>query len=474
MAVEKRNRIFVNRSLNMNYIRAIGFDMDHTLARYYHETFEELAFTKTIEKLVENGYPQAILNLKFDSKLCIRGLLIDKKRGNLLKVDGHKYVKLAYHGKTKMEKSERHSLYNVDSYKAETFLSVDTFFSLSEVQLFAELIDFKDKHPGSLKQSYEQIYQDIRNYIDLCHRDGSIKTEVMRHPSRFIERDPHLAEALFRLLEGDKTLFLLTNSLYDYTEVILSYLLDDAHPDLKSWKQFFNFKITGSGKPGFFTGSQPFYEVTGQENLLREISGPLESSKIYQGGSASRFQTLTGFQGDEIMYVGDHIYTDIIRSKGLFNWRTMLVVEELERELDGLRKQKAGEKEILSLIDQLEEMDIQLAKARMRIRNAEKKILEGASASIQKEHEQALAKYNELKEAANQCDRLIAAKVKTRDDEVHPYWGQLMRVGWEKSRFAQQLEQYACIYSARVSNLRFYSPAKRFISAYDQMPHEIS
>ena len=28
----------------------------------------------------------------------MRGLTIDKKRGNILKIDRHKYVKLAYHG----------------------------------------------------------------------------------------------------------------------------------------------------------------------------------------------------------------------------------------------------------------------------------------------------------------------------------------------------------------------------------------
>ncbi len=34
-----------------------------------------------------------------------------------------------------------------------------------------------------------------------------------------------------------------------------------------------------------------------------------------------------------MLYVGDHIYGDILRSKKTLGWRTMLVVPELESEL---------------------------------------------------------------------------------------------------------------------------------------------
>jgi hypothetical protein len=37
--------------------------------------------------------------------------------------------------------------------------------------------------------------------------------------------------------------------------------------------------------------------------------------------------------GSEVLYVGDHIYGDILRSKKSLGWRTMLVVPELENEL---------------------------------------------------------------------------------------------------------------------------------------------
>jgi len=37
--------------------------------------------------------------------------------------------------------------------------------------------------------------------------------------------------------------------------------------------------------------------------------------------------------GDEILYVGDHIYTDVSQSKVHLRWRTALICRELEDEV---------------------------------------------------------------------------------------------------------------------------------------------
>ena len=87
MTSNKTEQMFVNRSLNMASITSIGFDMDHTLARYNRVNFENLAFHKTLEKFIEAGYPQELSQLEFDPKFVIRGLLVDRAKGNLLKVD---------------------------------------------------------------------------------------------------------------------------------------------------------------------------------------------------------------------------------------------------------------------------------------------------------------------------------------------------------------------------------------------------
>jgi ribonucleotide monophosphatase NagD (HAD superfamily) len=40
----------------------------------------------------------------------------------------------------------------------------------------------------------------------------------------------------------------------------------------------------------------------------------------------------------DIMYVGDHIYTDVNQSKMNLSWRTCLILRELEQEIQALAK----------------------------------------------------------------------------------------------------------------------------------------
>jgi HAD superfamily 5'-nucleotidase-like hydrolase len=464
----------------MAKIRSVGFDMDHTLAIYNRESFETLAFGETLKKFIDAGYPEELIRLNFKPNFLIRGLLVDRERGNILKVDAHKYVKSAYHGHTPLTKSERHKLYNNQSFKADKFLSVDTFFALSEVQLFVEIVDFMAKYPGRIEKSFVEVYDDLRQFIDLSHRDGSIKDKVLSSPEKYIQRDKYLGNALIRLLDAGKSLFLLTNSMWDYTDVIMSYVLGaTSSEDLSNWRDYFNYIIVGGGKPGFFTGSQPFLEVVPVSGLLKIHHGALSSSAVYHGGNATLFQKLTKVQGDEILYVGDHIYGDIMQSKGLFNWRTMLIVEELEDEIPKLAAQHKQLETIMDLVAKREVLDEELQKMRSLIAaNIEQRDRANQNSEAKKAHY--LSKENEksIEQAENatgklqQADKEIREKILERERAIHPIWGELMKVRLERSRFANQVSSYACIYTSKASNLRYYSPFKRHESFYERMPHD--
>lgn len=480
MTLKKWQRIFVNRTLNLGSIQSIGFDLDNTLALYRREVFEALAFRATLEKFIAAGYPEELLLLKFNPTSVIRGLLVDKERGNILKVDGHKYVKIAFHGKNMLDRETRRKLYNSESFKAGDFISLDAFFALSEVQLFSEIIDYMDRNPGKIKKTYKEVYQDLRFFIDESHRDGTIKSQVTKHPEIFINRDKYLSMALTRMIDGGKKLFLITNSDWTYTEFLMKYILNDLHPDLPNWLDYFEYLIVSAGKPSFFTGNQPFYEVVTESNLLKVHNGKLCKNKVYHGGNATLFQQLTGYKGDEILYVGDHMFGDIINSKGLFNWRTMLIVEELDAELPKLEELKDGYEQILKLTQEREEFDetIQILRSKL---NANQKQLDIAvqkadakkAQHLKTEVEKTSEKLAERTGALNDIETKIKDMIQKREEALHPVWGELMKVGLEKSRFAQQVEQYSCIYTSRVSNLRFYSPFKRFVSMHDLMPHEV-
>lgn len=54
---------------------------------------------------------------------------------------------------------------------------------------------------------------------------------------------------------------------------------------------------------------------------------------LYSGGSAQMVENSLDIHGDEILYVGDHIYTDVSQSKVHLRWRTALICRELEEEV---------------------------------------------------------------------------------------------------------------------------------------------
>lgn len=50
-------------------------------------------------------------------------------------------------------------------------------------------------------------------------------------------------------------------------------------------------------------------------------------------GNCDVFTELMGAKGKDVLYVGDHIFGDILKSKKIRGWRTFLVVPELVQEL---------------------------------------------------------------------------------------------------------------------------------------------
>ena len=177
------NDVFCNREINLQNIRAIGFDMDYTLAQYNQLEFDKLAFDGAVQKLVHSlRYPQDVLEFTYSNanQFWIRGLIIDTQRGNFLKIDRHKYVRVAYHGFTPMSSKVRKSLYSrafnkIPSFGEKHFVNLDTLFQHVDAHLFASLVDLKDGGEFEFLdgKTYEELFKDVRACVDLCHRDGT-------------------------------------------------------------------------------------------------------------------------------------------------------------------------------------------------------------------------------------------------------------------------------------------------------------
>ena len=103
---------------------------------------------------------------------------------------------------------------------------MDTLFQFVDAHLFALLIDLKDNGEYEFLdfKTYAEIYRDIRESVDLCHRDGVIKDEVAINPEKYLVLDKGMIPMLRRYKEDGMKLFLLTNSFWEYTSVAMNYL----------------------------------------------------------------------------------------------------------------------------------------------------------------------------------------------------------------------------------------------------------
>jgi 5'-nucleotidase len=469
------HRIYVNRNLRMTSVQAIGFDLDHTLAHYRGPAVEELAYGLTSRRLVERfGYPEELLRIPYDRKFVIRGLVIDKRRGNILKMDYHNYVSRAYHGLQRLRTEARKAAYRTGRVRmsSDAYVTVDTLFHLPEVYLYVVLVGLRDKGKnGRKKRPYTRIYDDVREAIDSVHGDGSLKREILGNLEEYIRLDPRLGPTLEEFRRGGKKLFLLTNSEFYYTQALMRYLLHDPKAPEREWTSLFDLILTDAGKPAFFTN----LELEWGEPRAEDAAAP---GLVFHAGSARRLEHKLGFSGDEILYFGDHTYGDILRSKKTLGWRTAMVVEELKREMEVTRS-------VRPQIDELDHwkslrgvLESDTSALELDLRRLERKLEEAGkngdtSAKLQRRLERTKERLEERQGELAQVQRTTEDLAKAVDQRYNPYWGPLFRENQETSRFGHQVKDFACLYMTRVSNFQLYNPNHYFRSAAERMPHEL-
>jgi HAD superfamily 5'-nucleotidase-like hydrolase len=451
--------IFINRTLNMKRIKAIGFDMDYTIVRYNTEAFEQFTHGAVLKKLVsEKKYPDEILKLEFDFKRVIQGLVIDKKRGNLLKVSRFGKVKSSYHGLHPIDFKEQQKMYGngVIDLSDPHIQSLDTNFSVSNGVLYSQLIELKKK--GLPFPDFETLADDVKEVLDICHSDGTLKNEVRNNISTYIIQDPEVVSLFERYKRYGKKLLVITNSDYTYTKLLLDYTINPFLKEHSDWSDLFEITVTLASKPRFFTVKTPFLAIDPATGLMRNNEGKITKG-IYQGGFAGRLQKDLGLEGDEILYLGDHIYGDVVSIKKTFNWRTALVLDPLESEIDAIKKSASIQAEIDKQMSVKESLEHRLNEIDIRKNELHE--------DVSKEELNAL--FTEI----DKVNSVISELLEQHKKFFNPHWGEMMRAGLEESRFADQVEKYACIYMTKVADLISYSPRTYFRPFRRTLPHEL-
>ncbi|KAI0567023.1 cytosolic IMP-GMP specific 5'-nucleotidase [Gracilaria domingensis] len=279
---------------------------------------------------------------------------------------------------------------------------------------------------------------------------------------------------LRKLKRSGRKVFLLTNSLWNYTDVVMNYLYEEEPSG--QWIDLFDVIITGSAKPAFLLNPRlPLFRCDPKDGTLSNTEGVygetaeqyLSRGKCFQGGNFTHLHDMLNIlNGTQLLYVGDHIYSDVLRTKRTLGWRTMLIVPELEHEINTMydRRTRALRAELEEMRDKRNDLD-------EWVDRLEGELVSGHSLSPAKtadiQQELSVAR-RELEISHDDIARLVDEYHGT----FHPIWGQLFKTGMQNSRFAEQVEDYACLYTSRVTNIGLVSPEMSWREMNDLMPHD--
>ncbi|MEQ9502398.1 MAG: HAD-IG family 5'-nucleotidase [Deltaproteobacteria bacterium] len=467
--VPRGRRIFCNRTLNLRSIRAIGYDMDYTLIHYHVAEWEAHAYGHVLRRLAARGWP--VEDLAFDPQMMIRGLIIDTELGNVVKANRFGFVKVAQHGTTLIPFEQMRETYSrvIVDLSEPRWRFMNTLFSMSEACLYAQLVACLDdgKMPPGI--GYPDLYTAIRRAFDEVHAEGDLKAEIVAAPERFVDLDERTALALLDQKHAKKKLMLITNSEWSYTAPIMAFAFDRFLPGDMTWRELFDLVIVSARKPSFFTDDNPAFEVVDEDGLLRPVIRDLEPGKSYVGGSAKQVQSAFGLHGDEVLYVGDHIFSDVNVSKQVQRWRTALILREMEDEIAALETFRGSQAELEALMAQKEQLEGQ----QCAVRVAELRAEHGYGPKDDRDLETLRADAGRIREALDALDARIKPLAIESGRLGSDKWGPLMRAGNDKSHLARQIERYADVYLARVSDFAAESPFAYLRSVRGSLPHDL-
>ena len=235
----------------------------------------------------------------------------------------------------------------------------------------------------------------------------------------------------------------------------MSFLLDGVVGEYPSWRNYFDVVITGASKPAFFTERRPFLEIdaTTRENTVarrgegaraveglpgREPPGARADDRHRRGEGALRRRphlrrhppqpegvAVADVHGGPGAGGRDPLHRGARRGdrRGSARWSCSS---------PGWTTSSNVRKGILNALD------------RRLDRNGDG---DGERAVLEEERRRAKSELERLRRALRTCTGI--ADVLERDVELgfNPFWGLMFKEGNENSRFGEQVEQYACLYT---------------------------
>jgi len=239
----------------------IGFDMDHTLVRYKQLSTSTLIFNCLRTAFVqEKKYPERILSAVYDHDFAVKGIVFDLDLGNFIKMNALKKVVRAYHGLTlltpeQVSQTYPEPLHELEDEGTARFKPILTFFDSPAIYLLGVIIDAVEKENLTVTYPNERIWKDLIFSFEYTFSEftrGEYFDSFRRNLYKYIYRRPEVREWLLTLREQGCRLFLVTNSHFDYTDLLLSYSFGE------DWRSLFDISIVYAQKPSFFKNFNSF------------------------------------------------------------------------------------------------------------------------------------------------------------------------------------------------------------------------
>ncbi|CAF3313491.1 unnamed protein product [Rotaria socialis] len=441
------NGIFSNNELDLQKIKVYGFDFDYTLARY-KPALHSLIYDNAKTFLVKNlRYPDQLMNFCFRPGMGARGLHLDIKRGWLMKVDSYHNIQLGtvYRGMNAIPDDEVIAAHHgtklsvdVVGYLGRTtnmFQFVD-IFSIPEITLLRDVTQYFIDN--SIPFGSEYVHYDVSEAVAAFHKSGMMHQIVGEDVETYFEENVRLKPFLQHLHDGNKQIFLITNSTYWYVNRGMTYLLGD------NWRDFFDVIICQARKPSFFgVEKRPFREIDVNKNSKSwNLVNKLEHGKVYVEGNLANLIEMTHWKGNDVLYIGDHIYGDLADLFLKYGWRTSAILEEVEDEINIMNSDSF--QQTIQWLNVLQWLINQL------------QVIAGSEADLL------------MKSWVTEREE---EKAKSRD-LFNPYFGSVFRTHTVPTYFHRRLARFADVYTSNVCNFHHYPLDYIFFPRRVALAHE--
>lgn len=449
---EKTARVFSNAEVRLGDVDVMGFDYDFTLVSYTHAV--QNVVYETAKKFLINSlsYPADLGASKFDPSFCIRGLVFDRKNGNLLKLSSRQMITpgSVFKGRTRLRHPEVLVTYNQSLHMSQRHIKsycrpLEDQFSLAQGCLISDVIQLAE----DLEFPYDPywLHADVLRAINYAHGAGGMHAEIMKDVAKYIHPSPNLPLFLQRQSEAGQKLFLLTNSPFNFVNAGMTFL---CGPE---WLELFDVSMFEASKPTFFRSKKKFRSLDSSNQFSKwGVVSDYEVSKHRPlvGGSVSEMMRLTGWHGKQIMYWGDHVFADLAEPSRESGWATGAIVRELHDEIKTLNS-----KEYLRLASEGKEIEVEM------LSGGESS--ESAAASISSR----LSPFDVLEKRRN-------ANFKSKSMLFNPNFGSIFSSRGQSSSFGGNVLRVADLYTTKLENLMLYPTNQRFFpKRLEHMPHDV-